>query len=54
MVSFDNDSLREAVSLLFDDEKVALERYGDISEWNTSEVTDMSGPFEEKRRLMTP
>ena len=54
MVSFDNDSLRVAVKLWVDDKKAALGRYGDISEWNTSEVTDMSGPFEENRRLMTP
>jgi surface protein len=48
MVSFDNDSLRVAVKFWFDDKKAALARYGDISEWNTSEVTDMSELFQGK------
>ena len=46
MVSFDNDSLRVAVKLWVDDKKAALGRYGDISEWNNSEVTDMSALFQ--------
>ena len=53
MVSFDNDSLRVAVKLWVDDKKAALGHYGDISEWNNSEVTDMSALFQEGRRSMT-
>ena len=42
---FDNDSLRIAVELWCIDKKTALQRYGDISGWNTSKVTDMARLF---------
>ena len=41
-----NKSLREAVALYLCDKENAIEMYGPINTWNTSEVTDMSKLFE--------
>jgi hypothetical protein len=46
-VKFDNETLREAVQLWCGQRAVALQRYGDINDWDVSQVTDMSGLFEE-------
>ena len=40
-----SDELREAVKLWLDDESTAITKYGHISLWNTSNVTDMSNLF---------
>ena len=40
-MKFNNDSLREAVKEWFNDQQKAESRYGHISTWDTSEVTDM-------------
>ena len=40
-----DDSLHEAVSAWLEDETSARQTYGDISVWDTSEVTDMSDLF---------
>ena len=49
MESFDNDSIRVAVDLwcskVAADRETASTRYGHISHWNTSEVTEMSRLF---------
>jgi hypothetical protein len=45
-VTFDNDTLREAVQLWRNNRAVALQRYGDINDWDVSQVTDMSRLFE--------
>ena len=49
----DNTTLREAVNAYCgDDEKERkriIEKYGDISEWNTSQVTNMIELFENKK-----
>jgi len=37
----DSDELREAVKLWLDNESTAITKYGHISLWNTSKVTDM-------------
>ena len=44
-IEFDNDTLREAVNLWFDDREEAISQYGDINTWNVSQVTDMIGLF---------
>ncbi len=44
-MKMNNDELRKAVQLWFDDKYAAMRRYGHISTWNTSYVTDMSGLF---------
>ena len=41
----DSDELREAVALWLSDESTAITKYGHISLWNTSNVTDMSSMF---------
>ena len=44
-MKLDNDSLRAAVSLWKANEKEAIAKYGHISSWDTSNVTDMSSLF---------
>ena len=41
----DDKELRVAVKLWVSNEQEALEKYGDISNWNVSNVTDMSDMF---------
>ena len=41
----DSDELREAVALWLSDESKAMTKYGHISLWDTSNVTDMSHLF---------
>jgi hypothetical protein len=51
-VEFDNATIREAVNLWCQDERskrVAARRYGDITAWNVSRVTDMSRLFANKK-----
>ena len=43
--SFTNKSLRDAVALWVTDEAAAAKKYGDIANWNTSQVTDMKYLF---------
>ena len=43
-----NIHIREAVHLWCTDQPAALERYGHISKWDTSKVTNMSSLFEKK------
>ena len=40
-----DDTIHEAVSAWLDDEASARQTYGDISMWDTSEVTDMESLF---------
>ena len=42
---FNNEQLRKAVELWFTNETEALNIYGHISLWDTSEVTNMSNMF---------
>ena len=41
----DDDSIRVAVTSWFDDEDAATGSYGEMSTWDTSQVTDMSELF---------
>jgi hypothetical protein len=43
--SFENETLREAVRLWCRDRAAALRKYGDINDWDVSQVTDMSSLF---------
>ena len=54
-MKFNNETIREAVKEWCEDQEnrwygqfseSALNKYGDINEWDTSEVTDMSNLFE--------
>ena len=45
-MQFNNETLRAAVKEWLDDDKKAKASYGHISNWDTSEVTDMSRLFE--------
>ena len=40
-----NEDIQEAVMLWIDNQDIALEKYGHISEWDVSNVTDMSNLF---------
>jgi hypothetical protein len=41
-MKFNNETIREAVKEWCEDQESALKKYGDINEWDTSEVTEMS------------
>ena len=45
-MGLNNHELREMIKLWFTDKREAAMEVGDISEWDTSEVTDMSGLFQ--------
>ena len=44
-ISFDTESLKDAVELWCKNEPLASDTYGDISTWNTSRVTEMEFLF---------
>ena len=44
-MKFNNDTLKEAVKEWLEDATKAESKYGHISSWDTSEVTDMSELF---------
>ena len=48
-MKFNNETIREAVKEWLDDDKLAESKYGDISNWDTSKVTDMSKLFYKAR-----
>ena len=43
--ALDDESIREAVTLWFEDRDAAEAKYGHIKDWDTSQVTDMSELF---------
>ena len=47
----DNETIRVAVKLWFEDRKKCIKKYGRISDWNTSNVTDMSKLFKGLRHF---
>ena len=47
-IQLNNENLREAVQLWYDDEEQARVDYGDINTWDVSQVTNMSGLFANK------
>lgn len=48
-MKFNNETLKEAVKEWRKDLKNAKNKYGHITDWDTSEVTDMSGLFQNYR-----
>jgi surface protein len=44
-IKFNNTTLREAIDKWLEDKDKAIEQFGNISKWDTSEVTDMSKLF---------
>ena len=42
---FNNRSLKQAVTLWYNNQRACIARYGHISGWNTSNVTDMKTLF---------
>ena len=44
-MKFNNDSLKKAVKEWVNDQQNAESKYGHISTWDTSDVTDMSNLF---------
>ena len=46
---FNNDTLKGAVKEYLKNEESAIQKYGDISEWDVSNVTDMSRMFDRAR-----
>jgi len=47
MFTFNNKTFRKAVKLWLSNKEEALKKYGHISNWDTSNVTDMSEMFNE-------
>jgi surface protein len=47
-MKLDNIAIREAVNLWFEDQNACIQSFGHISNWDTSEVTDMSRLFLKK------
>jgi surface protein len=54
MLPLSNLSLRAAVTLWIGDKASATMKYGDISGWNTSHVTDMKELFKDQRNFNDP
>ena len=50
-IQFNNDTLKDAVDLWCDDEEQARLVYGDINEWDVSQVTNMSRLFLRKKNF---
>jgi len=48
---FGNEELKEAVDLWVSNKNEAIERYGDIHDWGTGEVTDMHQLFHVKENF---
>ena len=53
-MKFNNETIRKAVKEWCEDQESALKKYGDINEWDTSEVTDMSKLFDCKFKFNSP
>ena len=53
-IKLNNETIREAVKEWCKDEESALNKYGDINNWDTSEVTDMSKLFLDAHEFNSP
>ena len=45
MKRFNNESIKDAVKIWYEDKDSALKKFGHISEWDVKEVTDMNELF---------
>lgn len=50
-MKFNNETIREAVNEWCEDQESTLNKFGDINEWDTSEVSDMSNLFKNKYKF---
>ena len=53
-MKFNNETLSAAVKEWLDDESKAEKKYGHISDWDTSEVTDMQYLFKDAESFNQP
>ena len=53
-MKFDNKTLRDAVNQWLNDTSSAKTKYGHISSWDTSNVTNMSELFKNKIKFNQP
>ena len=53
-MKFNNETLRTAVREWLEDESIAEAKYGHISNWDVSNVTDMSNMFKEATSFNQP
>ena len=53
-MKFNNETIQEAVNEWLENEESAKSKYGHISSWDTSEVTDMSRLFDFKMKFNSP
>ena len=53
-IKFNNETIRKAVREYLKDQTKATQIYGDIGSWNVSNVTDMSGMFEDATAFNQP
>jgi len=53
-MKFNNETLSAAVNEWLDDESKAEKKYGHISDWDTSEVTDMQYLFKDAESFNQP
>ena len=53
-MKFNNETIREAVEEWLDDEELAESKYGHISSWDTSKVTNMSSLFLNAHEFNSP
>ena len=53
-MQFNNETLRAAVKEWLEDDKKAEAKYGHISNWDTSEVSDMSKLFSDAHTFNEP
>ncbi len=53
-MKFNNETIRVAVREWIEDENKTKEKYGDINDWDTSEVTDMSTLFLDAHEFNSP
>ena len=47
----DDSNIQDAVNLWISDQQAAISSYGNISEWDVSDVTDMSQLFKNKQNF---
>jgi len=53
-MQFNNETIREAVKLWLEDKESARVKYGNISDWDTSQVTNMSELFKNAIKFNDP
>ena len=51
-MKFDNETIKTAVKEWLDDSKKAEEKYGHISNWDVSRVTDMNAMFKSAEKTL--